>query len=204
VTQVVPVLEDDSLERPTVAAADRLLQRTLGSDPHPRHVAALAVALAREAREPLELTRRAEHYLALAGLLHDLGWSVSGRGHHKHSAKLVADDRTVPLDEQERAVVAALCRYHRKADPAPHHPEWQAVLEEQRGELVRMAALLRVADGLDRGHRQAVRRLSLDSGPPRRLVIGGDGQLDAEIAGADRKAALLRCYLREEIGIAST
>jgi exopolyphosphatase/guanosine-5'-triphosphate,3'-diphosphate pyrophosphatase len=71
--------------------------------------------------------------------------------------------------------------------------------EADRRRVRRLAAILRIADGLDRRHLQAVSTVSCSrQGAVWRCVVAGQDGLEAEIAGASRKADLLEA----ESGIA--
>ena len=65
------------------------------------------------------------------------------------------------LSEREKRIVANVARYHRGAKPRASH-EGLAALEPEEREIVRvLGALLRLADGLDRSHTDAVRDLEV-------------------------------------------
>src|ERR1700728_778104 len=72
--------------------------------------------------------RLAAHYgrlLEAAAYLHDTGHYVSDTRHHKHSYYLVANSDLPGFTLNEREIIANLCRYHRKALPAPEHENLQ-------------------------------------------------------------------------------
>jgi exopolyphosphatase/guanosine-5'-triphosphate,3'-diphosphate pyrophosphatase len=91
--------------------------------------------------------------------------------------------------DQERLIIAALCRFHRKAMPHPRHPYFQALDPESRRLVSGLEPLLRVADALDRGHRQKVRNLgsTLKDGTIN-LLIETEGDADLEIWAANEAA----------------
>ncbi len=137
-------------------AADAAVAATCakyGSDRrHGDHVAVLARQLF-EAFSPLHLLDgRYERILVHAAHLHDIGYFVAAKGHHRHGAYLVENDqemRDYPFED--RALLAGIVRNHRRrARPAPK--EWA---KERRQALWWLSALLRVADVLDYEHTQA-------------------------------------------------
>jgi exopolyphosphatase/guanosine-5'-triphosphate,3'-diphosphate pyrophosphatase len=88
--------------------------------------------------------------LLLAALLHDLGQAISERGHHKHSQYLIEHaDAFAAWPADLRTDVASLALAHRKQARA----RWLNERFHGRRELFQLAAILRVADGLDRAHR---------------------------------------------------
>ena len=132
-----------------------------------------------------------------------MGQIVSYRSHHKHSYHLIAHAESLPFAPRERLVIALASRYHRKRPPTKKHPEYARLEPEDRARVRRIAALLRVACGLDRGHVSAVEDLRLKLLPDR-LVIDAAPRLvttdlKLELWGAQRKARLLGKMLGREV-----
>ena len=143
--------------------------------------------------------------LEAAALLHDVGQLVSYKGHHRHSYHLILHAESLPMSTDERKLVAIVSRYHRKRPPTKKHPEFAALSKQDRDKVRRLAALLRVADGLDRGHVAAVEhvrvrladtRLTIDVTP---RLAGTD--LKLETWGATRKSDLMAKLLGVEVDI---
>jgi len=141
--------------------------------------------------------------LEAAALLHDVGTLVSYRSHHKHSYHLIAHAESLPFTPRERVLVALISRYHRKRAPSKKHLEFAALDPEDRALVRRLAALLRVACGLDRSHVSAVEAMRLRVLPDRVLVdvvprlVSTD--LKLELWGAQRKADLLAKLLKRDV-----
>jgi exopolyphosphatase/guanosine-5'-triphosphate,3'-diphosphate pyrophosphatase len=145
--------------------------------------------------------------LEAAALLHDVGQLVSYKGHHRHSYHLILHAESLPLSPHERMLVAVVSRYHRKRPPSKKHPEFAALSPEDRARVRRLAALLRVADGLDRGHVAAVELLRVRQNAGK-LVIEATPRLATtdlklEMWGATRKSDLLAKLLGGELEINS-
>ncbi len=110
-----------------------------------------------ESLEPLhKLPHRYCGLLEAAAYLHDIGHYVSDTRHHKHSYYLVANSDLPGFDQREREILANLCRYHRKAAPAPEHTNLQPLDSEGRRAVTYLAPLLRLADSADRSQAQRV------------------------------------------------
>jgi exopolyphosphatase/guanosine-5'-triphosphate,3'-diphosphate pyrophosphatase len=103
--------------------------------------------------------------LEAAAVLHDAGRFVSSERHEEHTAWLVRASELVGLSLAERELVALAARYHAGPHPAEEDPEWTRLSAEVRARACVLAALLRLADGLDRQHRGAVESLELWIGP---------------------------------------
>ncbi|MDO8667323.1 MAG: Ppx/GppA phosphatase family protein [Gemmatimonadales bacterium] len=141
--------------------------------------------------------------LEAAALLHDVGQLVSYKSHHKHSYHLIAHAESLPFSPRDRLLVAVISRYHRSRPPTKKHPEFAVLEPEERARVRRIAALLRVADGLDRGHVAAVEAMKIRVMPGRLLIDVvprlATTDLKLELWGAKRKADLLEKLLEKEV-----
>lgn len=127
---------------------------------HARHVALLSHRLF-EVLQPMHLLPpSAGKLLEASAYLHDVGHFVSGTGHHKHSAYLVANSDLPGFTDRERLTIAALCRFHRKSMPQPRHSHFQALDPDAKRTVLQLTPLLRIADALDRGHEQKVQGIA--------------------------------------------
>lgn len=124
---------------------------------HAEAVLQLARELFDQTRELHGLGKRARVLLEAAALLHDVGVAVNNDGHHKHSKYLIESTELVGLGSYERHLVAMLARYHRKAAPSREHADFMALRRRDRAMVERLAALLRLADALDRQHSSLLR-----------------------------------------------
>jgi exopolyphosphatase/guanosine-5'-triphosphate,3'-diphosphate pyrophosphatase len=147
-----------------------------------------------DALEPLHrLSPEMGRLLQSAAWLHDVGHFVSGTGHHKHSAYIVANSYMPGYTDQERLLVALLCRYHRKSLPAPRHDPFQRLRPDEQRAVAMMTPLLRLAVGLDTSREQKVRsiRPQIANGGVR-LLIEGQADFDLELWAAERAADSFR------------
>jgi exopolyphosphatase/guanosine-5'-triphosphate,3'-diphosphate pyrophosphatase len=123
---------------------------------HAGHVAALSLRLFDEFRPEHGLDNRHRTLLHVAALLHEVGGFISGRAHHKHSYYIIASTSIYGLRADEQELVANVARYHRRSAPRPSHLPYMSLPRERRVAVCKLAALLRVADALERGHSQQV------------------------------------------------
>jgi len=173
-------------------AVERLAQRYEHLGGHQRHVARLALVLF-ERLAPLHgLAPSDRDILWAAAMLHGIGRFVAASGHHKHTAYLV---RNTPLDgwrDDERELVAQVARYYRRAMPKPSHVEFAALTPDDQRRVEVLAAILRIADGLDIRHLGLVGDLSAVPEPGIvRVIAQADGDVSSEVEAAMEKADLL-------------
>ncbi|MBI5852653.1 MAG: Ppx/GppA family phosphatase [Planctomycetes bacterium] len=148
--------------RESLVAACRALGRRYHADAaHAETVRSLAVELF-DGTAPLHgLVRADRDLLEAAALLHDIGVFVANTSHHKHAWYLIRSSDLPGLDDKSREVVAQVARYHRRAHPSRKHAPFDELSAAERERVRRLAALLRIADGLDRSHRGKVTALEL-------------------------------------------
>jgi exopolyphosphatase/guanosine-5'-triphosphate,3'-diphosphate pyrophosphatase len=158
---------------------------------HARHVADLALRLF-DACRPLHGLGSAERdLLEYAALLHDIGYHISRSSHHKHALYLLKHADLRGFQPEEVDVMAHVARYHRGALPKAKHAAFRALPKATRHTILKLAALLRLAEGLDRSHFQNVHHLAVDLGKKAvtlRIRTASDPQL--EVWGARRHADL--------------
>jgi exopolyphosphatase/guanosine-5'-triphosphate,3'-diphosphate pyrophosphatase len=162
--------------------------RTYDPDPaHNEQVTALALALFDGLGILHGYGPRERHLLEIAGRLHDIGWSraVTGK-HHKLSRDMILDLDIPGLDRQDQMSCALVARYHTKTLPDESRHRRFASLDLRGRERVEwLAGILRVADGLDCTHANAVRGLSCEVGGRAitiRLEVTGDCRTEVERA----------------------
>ena len=176
-----------------------LARRCNWPDAHARRVAQLSLELFDVTAAILDLDDTDRELLEYAALLHDIGEHVASTGHHKHGAYLIRNGQLRGFAPDEVELLAAIVRWHRRGDPrvSDEFP----LLDAAAIERVRaLAAMLRIADGLDRGRNQNVYGLDAMVTPSLvllRLRALDDAEL--EIWGARRKRALLEKVLDREI-----
>jgi exopolyphosphatase/guanosine-5'-triphosphate,3'-diphosphate pyrophosphatase len=176
-----------------------LARRCNWAEAHARQVARLSLQLFDGTAELHGLGDRDRELLEFAALLHDIGEHVASSGHHKHGAYLVRNGQLRGFAPDEVELLAAVVRWHRRGEPrvSDEFP----LLDVPAVERVRaLAAILRVADGLDRSRNQNV--YGLDAMVTPSLVLLRVRALDdaeLEIWGARRKRALLEKVLDREL-----
>ena len=158
---------------------------------HTEHVAALALGMFDElaALGLHEGDPRERELLWAACMLHDIGMSIDYDDHHKHSRYLILNGSLPGFEPVETAIIAQAARYHRKGMPTPG-PMAALFGEGDVERLDRCAALLRLAEDLERSRDQLVRStdLALDGEDVRlRLIAEGDPAVPRWAAGRERE-----------------
>ncbi len=144
---------------------------------HARHVAGYAASLLRFLRQRFQFDDRDETILAVAALLHEIGQYVNDRSHHKHTMYLIEHSEIFGIGSHDLQLAARVARYHRRATPKMTHEEFTEMNSDDRVCVIKLAAILRIANALD--HLRPGTAFTLDvSATEDRLVIGIRSTLD--------------------------
>jgi exopolyphosphatase / guanosine-5'-triphosphate,3'-diphosphate pyrophosphatase len=181
------------------------LAAKLDPDPgHSRHVAYLADQLFTDLMPEFELGDPERELLGYAARLHDIGLSLSEKGHHKHGAYLVTNAKLAGFWPAEMDVVSQVVRYHRGKAPTEAHEAFAALKPWSKHVVEKLAAILRVADALDRTRRQSVLQVRLlPDGEDYLLDITGAGDLKPELESLKDKGRLLFRLLGRDVRVAT-
>jgi exopolyphosphatase/guanosine-5'-triphosphate,3'-diphosphate pyrophosphatase len=173
-----------------------LAERCQAEAVHARHVARLALDIFDASKTRHRLGDGDRAILEFAALLHDVGQHISHSQHHKHSYYLVKNGDLRGFDPVEIEVMANVARYHRGGQPSKKHAAFAALPREDRGRVVVLAGILRLAEALDRSHRQRVRAVEPVRGARGlRLRLRTAGDVELELWGARRNGDLLEAAL---------
>jgi exopolyphosphatase / guanosine-5'-triphosphate,3'-diphosphate pyrophosphatase len=145
-----------------LASAESIGRKYQYDADHSHHVATLALSLFDQLSDEHGLTAHDRLLLHVASLLHDIGSFVKGSGHHKHGHYLVSNSDIFGLHADDISIVANVVRYHRKSLPMASHIPYITLSREDRTRVLKLSAMLRVADALDRAHSQRVRSISVE------------------------------------------
>ncbi len=119
---------------------------------HAEKVAQLSLKLFDGLREIHGLGDEYREWLHYGALLHDIGYHIGHRGHHKHSYYLIRHGELRGFEPQEIEVIANIARYHRKESPKRDHFSFQNLTKKHRKAVKKLSVLLRLANALDRTH----------------------------------------------------
>jgi len=177
-------------------SVQELVKKYRWHEAHSRQVARLAVKLFDETLSHHSMGKKERELLYFASLMHDIGYHISQKKHHKHSLYIILNSNLKGFTQEEIQVMAHLARYHRRSIPNPKRHLLYAELSFEQQMLVRkLSAFLRVADGLDRSHYQNITSLTVEMGDSTTLKITSLADPELEIWGAMRKSELFESLM---------
>lgn len=196
-------LVKNELEEDGDLAAIRTLARRLNVEPdHVFHVCTLALELF-DLTVPLHGFGKTERrLLEAATLLHDTGYQRGVNQHHKHARDIILGLDLPGFKKRDREVIACIARYHRKAEPSLRHKIYGDLPPGKQRLVRRLAAILRIADGLDRLHVASARGLRVEErGERLRIVVDQRRPSSTDIWGAMQKRHLFEAEFGLEVEI---
>jgi exopolyphosphatase/guanosine-5'-triphosphate,3'-diphosphate pyrophosphatase len=128
---------------------------------HAQYVAGASKTLFDNLKETMGLAESDALYLILAAWLHDIGMFIHNRSHHKHTEYILNTISLFRLTEEEMKMIACIARYHRKAPPSPVHMMYNSLPNAKRILVQKLSAILRIANALDRSHRQKAKSIEV-------------------------------------------
>ncbi len=183
----------DRREKQVLQAALAVGRKYRFDEAHGLHVARLSLSLFDQLKRLHGSGEEEREALLAAALLHDIGAFVSYKSHHKHSLYLIANSELPGVGPRQLQIVANVARYHRRAPPKPQHADFAALAPADQEAVSKLAALLRLADAMDREHQQKVRAVKVKvSDGALRLAMEGEGDLLLEGWALKRKSDLFR------------
>jgi exopolyphosphatase / guanosine-5'-triphosphate,3'-diphosphate pyrophosphatase len=195
------VLDYIAKHRKEIAQADRypdvrrrsvieLAERCSYWPDHAHQIARLSLGLFDRTRSIHGMTDKEREWLEYAAILHDAGVHISYERHHRHSYYLIRNGDLRGFEPDEIETIALVARYHRRTPPSRRHADFNKLGRKRRKIVRRLAAMLRVAENLDRSHAQTITGVEFhDRGDDALLQIRTAGDAELELWAAQRHSA---------------
>jgi exopolyphosphatase/guanosine-5'-triphosphate,3'-diphosphate pyrophosphatase len=174
-----------------VAAVDRFADACSGEAEHGRQVAFLAGRIFADLQQRFSMPEGDRELLEMAARLQDVGYVISYEQHHKHSYHLIRNSQLPGVRQHDLELIANVARYHRGASPKKKHDSFRRLSSGEKERVRRLAAILRLAGGLDRSRSQQVRDVRAVIEDDRvTLVTMAVEEPQVDIWGAERRRQL--------------
>jgi exopolyphosphatase/guanosine-5'-triphosphate,3'-diphosphate pyrophosphatase len=166
---------------------------------HSHRVARLATRIFDDTHDLHGMGEQERKLLQYAAILHDIGYHIAHNNHHRHGPYLIKNSEMPGFTGTEIGLMATAVRYHRGSLPKKtrnsrtrrEHEDYFALEGTARATALMLAAILQIADGLDRSHRQAIVDVKCAvSGIKVKFKVFGTGECDLEMWSAEKKSAM--------------
>jgi len=145
-----------------IASALNLGRKFHFDEAHGRHVANNCMIIFDALVKEHGMNIRHRIMLETAAILHDVGTYIKASGHQKHGQYIVANSEIFGLHQDELGIIANVINCHRGDPPAQSDIDFMSLQREERVLVLKMASILRIADSLDRGHSQHIKKITVE------------------------------------------
>ena len=189
---------------PALLSVKQLADRCDDRPEHSAHVAKIALSLFDCLQKKLALPAETRRYLEGAALLANVGVVVSHSKHHLHSYYVIRNSELVGLTDREIELIAVTARYHRKSAPKLSHAEFAQLSEADQKIVTSLAAILRIAIGLDRTQDGRVKSVSVRSEDDQFLIFAkasAKADIELNLYAANERRGLLSDILNTKVKV---
>jgi CHAD domain-containing protein len=135
--------------QPEAMSVESLLALYLVDLSHARQVADLSLAIFDAVAARYDLPASQRRLLEIGALLHNVGMTTDPPAHHLVGRDIVLRHPLSELSPREQHMVACMVAFHRKRVRPEQEPAYLALGKRGQQAALQLAAILRVADGLD-------------------------------------------------------
>lgn len=176
------VLLDHNFEKDILSMAKNIADRYHCNKKHVTEVSRIAVEIFDNMKKVHGLDKRARLILEIAAVLHDVGKYISMNASGDGAFNIIMATEIIGLSHKEREMVAQIVKYNTKWLPSYSvFPEKMS--REQYIMVSKLTAILRVANALDRSHKQKLQNIKLSLNK-KELIITTDAIADISLEKA--------------------
>lgn len=183
--------DDQTLEHEVIHFAVLLANRYKVDRGHSQQVRKLCTSLFDQLQSLHGLSRHDRLLLTVASILHEIGTFISPKNHHRHGQYIILNSEIFGLSREDVEIIGLLARYHRHGAPTMDEHTYADLEQPTRLRVQKLAALLRVADAMERAHSHRISTFTVRfSARKLELLVHGVHDLTIENLALRSKAGL--------------
>lgn len=144
-----------------IASAMNLLRKYHGDEQHAEYVRETSLKIYEKLKNEISLDERSKLLLEVAAILHDIGIFIRLDEHNLHSEYIIHHSEIFGLTHTEREIVAQIARFHRGKQQPQDMESFQILARSDRMCILKLTAIVRIADAMDRSHGQTLSDLNI-------------------------------------------
>ena len=148
----------------------QLAETTEYDENHSQQVKRISLEMFDQLQSIHHLSQKDRNHLEYASVLHDIGWIEGWKGHHKISLQIILNTKLLPFSSKERLIIGSIARYHRGSLPSNDHDHFKALSKKEKEKVRILAAILRLADGMDHAHQSNLNHTIINI-TPNKIII---------------------------------
>lgn len=143
-----------------LSASRKIAERYECANKHSKNVETVALKIFDAVKKQNNLTKQDRLLLQIAAILHNCGSFINMNDIGENSYKIVTSTEIIGISHKQRMMVASIVRY--STNHFPHYVHLEDAFEkEEYIKLAKLNAILRLADAMDKSHRQKFKRISV-------------------------------------------
>ncbi len=151
------MLCDHDFEKDIVACALNISKRYMGSRKRAETLESITMTIFDSMKKVHGLGSRERFYLRIAAILHDCGKYISMMDIGETSYHIIMATEIIGLSHMEREIVANVVRYNHSPFVYYNNMQSKSMSNEAYLIIAKLTAILKVANGLDRSHKQKLK-----------------------------------------------
>lgn len=143
-----------------IASSSNLLKKYYGDEKHAEYVRTVSLQLFNALKSETTFDDRSKLLLQVAAILHDIGIFIRLDHHNLHGEYIIKNSEIFGLSKMENTIISQIAKYHRGKKSPQDSESFQNLPRAERMTILKLTAIIRVADALDRSHSQKLNDLS--------------------------------------------
>lgn len=182
---------DIALEEEVIHFALLLANRYKVDRGHSQQVRKLSSSLFDQLQDLHGLSRHDRLLLKVAAILHEVGGFISPKNHHRHGQYIILNSELFGLSRKDIEIIGLMARHHRHGAPTSEERSYAELDLGDRLRVQKLAALLRVADAMERAHSHRITHFTVQRTARKlELLVPGVHDLTIENMALRSKADL--------------
>lgn len=143
------------------ASAASLLKKYQGDENHAKFVRDVSLKIYDALQEENGLEAHDRILLEVSAILHDIGMFIQADNHNMHGKYIINNSEIFGLSREEKEVVAFITSFHKGKIRVSENHEFRLLSRSTRMSILKLSAILRLADALDRSHSQKLKDFTI-------------------------------------------
>ena len=148
-----PEIQNDFTQQ-ILAGARAILKKYQGDENHAEYVRKTSLEIYDALQKELGFDSHVRVLLEISAILHDVGMFIRAEDHNIHGKYIVNNSEIFGLNRDDKSIVAQIISFHRGSKMPQEDEEFRLLSRSRRMTVLKLSAILRVADALDRTHKQ--------------------------------------------------
>lgn len=144
-----------------IASARNLLRKYHGDENHAECVRMISTRIYDTLENEIALDSHARTLLEVAAILHDIGVFIRYDHHNLHSCYIIKNSEIFGISKKDITIVSEIAKYHKGSLMPQDEESFQMLPRSDRMMILKLTAILRIADAMDRGHIQKFSEFSI-------------------------------------------